>query len=310
MLLTFLTFLISLYLVIRGATWATRYAARLAHGLHFSPYAVGFIIVALISVLPETFVSISSIIQEMPSFGLGTLFGSNVADLTLIIAIIIFYAGRGIKIESKILSTNRLYSFLLFIPLLLGLNGYYSRLEGAVLVIVGIVFYYMAFRREEREIPKESLVKGHHYKNIGLFLISIAALLIGSHFTVMSAAKLAADAHINPMLIGMFVVGLGTTLPELFFALKSVKRGNDSLAVGDILGTVLTDATIVIGTMALIHPFSFSPAIIYVTGAFMVSASFLLFKFMYSGKIISKKEAFLLLSFWILFVFVECMVSK
>jgi cation:H+ antiporter len=143
-------FALSLFLVIKGATLATKYASKLAKGFRLSEYTIGFIIVAVISILPETFISINSAIQGIPSFGLGLLFGSNVADLTLVFAIITLIDGRGIKIESKILKNNRIFPFFLILPLLLGLDGYFSRLEGAALIIAGSIFYYLAFKNSTR----------------------------------------------------------------------------------------------------------------------------------------------------------------
>lgn len=299
---------VSLFLVIRGATFSTRYAVRLAENFRLSKYIVGFIIVAIISILPETFISINSAVAGIPAFGLGTLFGSNVADLTLVFAIIILFAGRGIKVESKILKNNMIYPFLLLIPLVLGLDGYYSRLEGIALIIMGAVFYYFAFKNS----PRDQKISSHgagHWKNLLFLLLSMAVLLIGSHFTVSSAASLAQNLGITPILIGMLIVGLGTTMPELLFSLNSVKKRNDSLAVGDILGTVLADATIVVGILALISPFSFPTRIIYVTGIFMVLAAFLLFYFMRTGRTLSKKESLLLFIFWIFFVLVEFFIN-
>ena len=133
----------------------------------------------------------------------------------------------------------------------------------------------------------------------------MAILLAGSYFTVNSATLLAEKIGINPVLIGMLIVGLGTTMPELFFSLESLKRNDDSLAIGDLLGTVLADATILVGILALINPFSFPPRIVYVTGVFMVVAAFMLLHFMRSGKTLTKKEAFVLFVFWVIFVLVE-----
>ena len=108
----------------------------------------------------------------------------------------------------------------------------------------------------------------------------------------------------------MLIIGVGTTMPELFFSLSAVKKNHDSLAIGDILGTVLADATIVVGILSLISPFSFPLKIIYSTGIFMVLSSFLLFYFMRSGKTITKKESYLLFSFWLIFVFVEIILNS
>lgn len=299
----------SLFLVIKGATFATKYAARLAESFNLSKYTVGFIVVAVISILPETFISINSAISGMPAFGLGTLFGSNIADLTLVFAIIIFAAGRQIKIESKIIKRNKAYSLLLLLPLVLGLDGYFSRIEGAALILVGAIFYYAVLKGDSsnREV---AVSRFNRYHSVSMLVFGMAVLLIGAHFTVSSASAVAHALHINPILIGMLIVGLGTTIPELLFAVKAVRKKEDALAVGDILGTVLADATVVVGILALISPFSFPQKIIYITGLFMLAASLLLFMFMRSGRTLSKKEGVVLIFFWLLFVVVEFFISR
>ncbi len=296
-------------MVIKGATMATKHAALLAESYRLSKYVVGFIIVATISILPETLISLNAALESNPSFGLGTLFGSNVADLTLIFAILVFVAKRGLKVESKILKKNYIYPFLLFFPLILGLDGYYSRFEGAALILIGIIFYFMSLKDSiDDSLPfHNGIGRWQHFLKL---LLSMAILLIGAHFTVTSSISIANYLAISPILIGMLVVGLGTTMPELFFSIKCVRRKDDSLAVGDLLGTVLADATIVVGILALVSPFEFPLKIIYITGLFMVTASFLLFFFMKSGRNISRKEALLLFIFWLSFVVVELLVSR
>ncbi len=108
----------------------------------------------------------------------------------------------------------------------------------------------------------------------------------------------------------MLVVGLGTTMPELFYSLKSIKRRDDGLAIGDILGTTLADATIVVGVLAFISPFYFPVKIIYITGVFMVVASLILLRFMRSGRLITRKEGYLLLFYWVVYAVVEFLVNR
>jgi len=300
---------VALFLLIKGAMLATKYAVRLAENFQLSKYVVGLIIVAVISILPETFIAINSSLAGIPAFGLGTLFGSNVADLTLVFVIIIVLSGRNIKIESKILKNNIIYPFLFLIPIILGFDGYYSRLEGSALIVAGLVFYYFAFRNG---LDNSSFIKkdGDRFKNAIFLIASMALLLIGAHFTVSSAVNLAHNLGITPILIGMLVVGVGTTIPELLFSLQAVKKHDDSLAIGDVLGTVLADATVVVGIIALLNPFFFPQKIIYVTGTFMLLAAFILSYFMRTGKTISKKEAVFLFIFWIIFVLTEYFVNK
>ncbi len=300
----------ALILVVQGAALSTKYATRLSRNVGLSEYTTGFLIIAIISILPETFISINAALEEVPAFGLGVLFGSNVADLTLVFALIIFLTGRSMKIQSRILKQNSLYAFLLLLPILLGLDGFYSRAEGATLLVAGALFYYLALKQGVHRHATLVEKNGNDLtKNVCLLIASMALLLVGAHVTVTSATNLATMLGVAPVIIGMLIVGLGTTLPELFFSLKSSERHDDALAVGDILGTVLADATIVVGILALIHPFSFERSIVQVTGFFMVAAALLLFTFMQSGRTLTKREAFALFVFWLIFAAVELIVA-
>ena len=302
-------FIVSLVMVVHGATMATKHAVSLAKLARLSKYTIGLIVVAVISILPETFISVNAALRGESAMGLGLLLGSNIADLTLIFALLVFTAGRSLKIESKIIKNHVVYPFVLLLPIILGMNGNFSRLEGLALIIFGVVFYYTALRGDSENIPIKKSTFKDKAKNIFYLLLSMAMLLVGSHFTVTSAVDMAEFLNITPVLIGMLVVSLGTTLPEFIFSLKAVKQKNDSLAVGDVLGTVLADATIVVGILALIRPFSFPQQMVYVTGIFMVLSSIMLFYFMKSGRYLTKREAFLLFCFWVLFVLIEVSIS-
>lgn len=195
--------------------------------------------------------------------------------------------------------------------MILGLDGHYGRIEGAALIVMGIIFYYFSFKKENKEITEFQTknTDKNRRKNLVYLIGSIALLLIGSHFAVQSGVDIAKSLEISPILIGILIIGIGTTIPELLFSLKAVKQHDDSLAVGDLLGTVLADATIVIGILALINPISFPQRIIYITGIFMIIASFLIIYFMQTGKKISKKEGMILFGFRVLFILVEYMYN-
>src|SRR3970282_153117 len=119
--------------------------------------------------------------------------------------------GRALKVESKILKNHVIYPFLLLLPLVLGLDGHYSRLEGIALIICGAVFYYIALRSGiESTIPVSN--GSGRYKSFFMLLFSMAVLLAGAYFTVTSATSLAIYIGVSPILIGMLIVGLGTTM--------------------------------------------------------------------------------------------------
>ncbi|GMU74268.1 MAG: hypothetical protein AMXMBFR44_4650 [Candidatus Campbellbacteria bacterium] len=308
MLTQLFIFAAALFLVVKGATMSTKHAERLAKSFNLSAYTVGFIVIAIISILPETFISINAVLEGIPSFGLGTLLGSNVADLTLVFFLIVLLSGRNLKVEGKILTDDAMYPFLLIMPLVLGLDGYFSRVEGVALVATGVFFYYLALKNGHRnEVSVRN--KKEQVQSVVMLLIGMALLLVGAHYSVTSATYFAELWGVSPVLIGMLIVGLGTVMPEFLFSLRSVKDHDDDLAIGDLLGTVLADATIVIGIIALMQPFAFSKTIIYVAGVFMVAACFILFSFMRSGRALTKKEGYALFVFWLTFVLIEFIIN-
>lgn len=304
----FLGLIISLFLVIKGAEYAILYSTKISKGLKIPKYVVGFLLVAFISALPEAFIGIGSALQKTPSFGLGTLLGANVADLTIIFAIVVLLSPRSLKVKSQIIKNGPLYILMIAFPVILGFNGYYSRVEGIALILLGFYFFYFLLSGRKKPSSKDKI--SFSWKCFLLLVLSLVILLIASHFTVKFGVSFAKEVGLHPVLIGMFFVGLGTTLPELFFSIKAVRKKHDELAIGDIMGMVIADSTLVIGLIATIAPFSFNPNIIYVTGVFMATASVILLYFMKTGRSLNKKEALFLILFYLLFIFAELLANN
>ncbi len=303
----FIFLVASLFLVIKSASLAITHSTRVAQSFNLPTYVVGFLVVAVISILPETFIAVTSALEGVPSFGLGTLFGSNVADLSLIFALVVLVSGRNLRVENKVIKNRFLYLGIIAIPIILGLNGNFSRLDGVILIISGLLFYYHILKQADR--ADKSLVSKFSFSSLFLLVLSLGGLLLGSHLTVKYGVSFADLLGVNPVLVGMFVVGLGTTLPELFFSIKASKNKNDGLALGDLLGTVIADATIVVGVMASISPFRFNPEIVYITGMFMLLATALLLHLMRTGRTLTRKEVLILVFFYLVFVLVEFFVG-
>jgi cation:H+ antiporter len=302
--------ILSLYVVAQGAGFATKYSEKVAEGFRVPRYLVGFFVVSFISILPEAFIAISSSLQGNPSFGVGTLLGSNVADLTIIFVILAFVAGKsGLRIEKGLYRKISIYPLFLTIPILLGLDGAFSRAEGAVLLVVGLIFSIFVFKRSVDVKVKERGLK-HHLLNASLLVGSMAMLLAGAHFTVHSALELAGVLNVAPILVGVLVVSLGTTIPELFFGIKAIKARNHGLAVGDVLGSVLADATTVIGIVALMSPFEFPQRIAYVAGGFMVVASVVIVLLFRSNYRLHRRESVILIMLWIVYIIAEVLVAE
>lgn len=309
-IVNFVLSIIFLLILIKSADYSIKYSSRIAKHLHFSEFIVSFFIIAIISVLPEATISIISALNGESELGFGTLLGSNIVDLTLVFGIIAIFSSGGIKVKSKILRNNFFYLGLLLFPLILGLDGNFSRIDGAILVLVGGLFFVKLYFQSIKFKKKfNHTSKGHFTKNFLFLIISLIFLLVSAYFIVKFSTKLAYEIKIPPLLIGITILALGTCLPEFIFSIKAVKNNRDELALGDILGTVITDATVVLGVVALISPFEYNLSSIYVTGGAMFLAGVFATIFMKSDKSINKIEGLLLILFYILFVFLQFFIN-
>lgn len=299
-------FLIFLFILVKSSGYCINYSARIAKIFRLSEFIVSFFIIAVVSVLPEATMSIISAVKGVPEFGLGTLFGSNIADLTFVLGIVALFSFDGIRVKSEILKKNFFYLLLLLMPLLLGIDGHFSRIDGLLLVLGGSVFFFtLSIESKMFRKPFNNLLNRSLLKNTLLLIAAMAVLLISAYYTVKFGTGFAYEIKLPPALIGLTVVAIGTCLPELVFSIKAIKTRHDSFVLGDILGTVITDATIILGIVALVHPFYFDTSMIYITGVMMFLAGLITILFIRSGKVLSKKEGIILLLFYITYLIIE-----
>ncbi len=302
---------LSLYVVAQGAGLATKYAEKVGEGMHLPRYVVGFFVVSFISILPETFVAVMAALNGDPVFGMGALLGSNVADLTVVFTVFAFVAGKsGIRIDKSFYRKIMIYPIFLMIPIILGLDGSFSREEGIVLMLVGLIFSFSVFKRTVDTGGREHMTHRDRILNVIFLIGSMIMLLAGSHFIVSSATDFANHIKVPAILIGILIVSLGTTIPELSFGVKAVKARNYGLAMGDVLGSVLADATMVIGLVAVISPFSFMPRVAYIAGGFMIVSSIVLVILLRSNYRLRRKEGIILLALWIFYIITELVVAS
>lgn len=301
--------IILLFLIVavgKSASWAVRSAISLSRLFGWSEFMISFFIVTVISILPEMIVSVFSALQGFPSLGLGTLLGSNVADLAFVFGTVAILARRELKVESAFIKKDYLFLAFLLIPLLLGFTGHYSRLDGAMLVAASILFLYLMLQEKAGSRRKLNHPNGMPLvKSVALLGVSLFVMAASAHYAVQYALRIAQSFAVTPALVGLLVLALGTTLPELIFSVRAARTERATLALGDILGTVIMDATLVLGIIALIHPFSFNPRLIILTGFFMLLAGIISLSFLRSERTLTKSEGGLLLAFYATFVIVE-----
>ncbi|MBI2667404.1 sodium:calcium antiporter [Candidatus Woesearchaeota archaeon] len=284
--------------------------SKLARFLRVSEYTVSFVIMAFATSIPELFIGILSAINETPELSLGNVIGANIANVTLVIGIVSLL-GRNIKIKDKLIFRDSFYMLIIAVmPILLMIDHTLSRFDGFLLLIMFFVYIYVLMKNK---IPMDEDEKDVGYtevfKNLGIFLFSILLLLGSAQFLVRSAQSISIDLNIPVLLVGLFIVSIGTTLPELVFNTKAVLLGHKEQALGNTIGSVIVNSTAVLGTAALITPITSQFTLFLISASFMMVSLFLFMTFIRGNKGLTWREGIALLMFYLLFVIVEIYIQ-
>ncbi len=301
-------FLIACLVLVVSGTLLVKSLTKLATYLRISEFIIGFMIMAFATSIPELFVGINAALAKKTSLALGMVIGSNIADLTLVIGIAILLKG-GISIESKKTKVDALYMFIIAtLPFaLMWIGRSISKIDGIILICAFLV-YARKLYRERKVFTKEFK---NHYKrlepilNTILFIASLALLFLASKFVIHYADLLSIDFALPPIIMGLFLIAIGTSLPELVFEAKAVMMGHTEMALGDLIGSVIVNSTLVLGVTALIYPITANLLLFFTSGLFMLLAAFLFATFVESGDRLYIKEGISLIFLYIFFIILE-----
>jgi len=300
-------FLISCIVLAKSAEFLVKSLTKIASFLGWTEFAIGFIIMAIATSVPELFVGITSALNKNSALALGTVIGSNIVDLTLVIGIVALLA-KGIRIESKTIRTDTLYMFgIATLPVILMVQGNeISRFDGYLLLSVFFLYVIKLLKQKGRfRKAIDTVPIKEFFSAIGLSCFSIVVLFFSSDFVVRYASLLSIDLMLPPILIGLFVIAFGTSLPELTFEIKAVRTGHRGMALGDLLGSVIANSTLVLGVTALIYPIDADFLLFLTSASFMLLVAFLFVTFTESEEMISWQEGIALILLYVFFVIVE-----
>lgn len=286
----------NILLVIAGLVLLTWGADRFVHGaasaarnLGIAPLLIGLTVVAFATSAPEILVSIVAATQNEPGLAIGNAIGSNIVNIGLVLGITAMI--RPIKLESATL--RREMPALLAVSLLtvsLFLDSYLSRIDGAVmltgLVIVMVWLVRLGIRSGvndpikrdfEAEIPTDVTTP----MALVWLAVGLGTLLVGADLLVDGAIGIAKMLGISEVVIGILVVALGTSLPELAVSLASALKGEYGLAIGNIVGSNIFNLLAVIGIAATIEPSALAPSVLSLHIFVMVAFTLVLFAMTY-----------------------------
>ncbi len=300
-----------LWLLIKSSDVFVEGASGIARHLGISPIVIGMVIVGFGTSAPELVVSAFSALEGKPVLALGNAFGSNIANIALILGITSLVIP--IQVHSNILRRELpLLTAVTLVALAVIADGSLSRLDGILLICVFLVAMswtvWISFKRPQDELLKTlavdpALPPSNVQKSLGQLLVGMLVLLVSSRGLVWGAVELATMAGVSELIIGLTVVAIGTSLPELASTLMAVRKGEHDMAIGNVVGSNLFNTLAVVGIAGTIHPFGLEPEILQRDFPFMLLLTVSLFIFGWGrkgkGRINRIEGGLLLLSFLI-----------
>ena len=278
---------------------------------------VAFFIMAFVGTAPNLFIGISSALHKIPELSFGDIVGGNLFDLTIILGLATLIA-KELPAKSKMIQTSALFTLAVAVmPLILIWDGTLGRGDGFLLILAFAFYIFWIFGKKERfsKIYEQedgiSLVKEFRgfLLDLGKIALGIIILLLASEGIVRFATSFATDLNIPIALIGILIVSVGNALPEAYFAIASARRGKTWMILGDLMGSVIMSATLVLGIVALICPIRITDFSPFLVGRFFLILAVLFFYlFIRTGKRITRKEAVVLLLIYFLFLVCELLL--
>lgn len=295
--------IVGFVLLIKGSDFFVDGASSVASILKIPSLIVGLTIVAFGTSAPEAAVSITSSLSGSNALALSNVIGSNLFNMLLIIGLCAILSE--LKISKKVLSLD--LPFLVILTgiltafILIGWN--ISRVEGIILLI--LIIAYIAYLIYNAQKSKESQIvekpKISPLKSIIYIVCGIAGIIIGADFVVDSASYIAMAFGMSETLVGLTIVAMGTSLPELATSLTALKKGENQLVIGNVIGSNIFNISFVLGASSAISPIAINPNM-QTDIILMLGVTILFFIFGKTQDKYDKKEGLILLALFIAYM--------
>ncbi len=263
-------------LLVKGADFFVDGSSKIAKKFGISELIIGLTIVAMGTSAPETAVSIAAALKGTADISIGNVVGSNILNILIILGISATI--RTIKVGKTTIKYE--IPFMIAISallLLLGLDGTIDFKDGIILWLLFIAYLaYLIIMAKKDKQKEEKKFKVILWQVILATLGGLALIIVGSDISVDAASKIARYAGLSERFIGLTIVALGTSLPELITSVTAAFKGNNDIAIGNIVGSNIFNILFVIGTSSLILPITFASTF-KIDSLVMIGAALLLF---------------------------------
>ena len=257
-----LMIILGFVLLIKGADFLVDGASGVAKRFRIPEIVIGLTIVSIGTSMPELFVSTTSALQGSADMSIGNIIGSNICNLLLILGLSAVISPMKFQKTTRNIEVPMCFGVTAVFLLLCNLGKVLSLVDGIILLVLfaGFIGYtfYIAKKGMEQGEAEEETKQNSMLKNIILIVIGVVALKLGGDFTVNNSVVIAEKVGISQKVIGLTVLAIGTSLPELVTSVVAATKGSDDLAIGNIIGSNIFNMLMIIGVSAVITPLAYN----------------------------------------------------
>ncbi|WP_189639421.1 calcium/sodium antiporter [Paramylibacter ulvae] len=295
--------------LIFGGELLVRGAVAIAQRLGVSPMVIGLTLVGFGTSTPELLTSVNAALAGASGIAVGNVVGSNIANVFLIIGVAALIAPMAIARTGFLRDAGMLMTatFVCLIATHVGILGR-SIGVGFVLLLVGYLFFTLLSERQNKTVAGETFAQmGGDVaptpmgKQIVFVLIGLGLTLIGAKFLVQGAVTLAAGFGVSETLIGLTIVAVGTSMPELVTSVIAARKGQAGVAFGNVLGSNIFNILGILGVVAIVQPIEIPPEIVSFDIWVMVASSAMLLGLAFTGWRISRPEGGVMLACYLVY---------
>ncbi|MBN1169053.1 calcium/sodium antiporter [Candidatus Woesebacteria bacterium] len=312
--------LIFCFILIKSSDMVIVSVRRLSRQTHTKISTISAVILAVGTSLPEVFVGLTSALRGSPSISLGTVTGSNIANISLVAGFAALVAGK-VRVHGKFLKHDIwIATFGGILPVALLVDGQLNRVDGLILLSVYGAYASSLFRSRYEQIAEEQSEESFFYRflrkfnhiavrrkrELGKLFLGIALMIFSADIVVRLGTYIAQIINLPEFLVGLIVVAIGTSLPELAFSFRSLGDHEPSMFFGNLLGSTIANSTLVLGIVSLISPFHIAaPSKYFVAGISFVVIYLSFWYFIRSKHRLDRWEALVMLVLYATFLVVE-----
>ena len=262
MIVPILLFLLGFVLLIKGGDWFVDGAVGIAHRFHLSELLIGATVVSIGTTLPEVMVSSQAALQGNAGISYGNAIGSIICNTSLIAAITAAFRPQKVGRKTLLFPVAAFFASLALYALTAYASGRFTRLHGVIFLVI-FVAYMIINVMQMKKNPAEASANtensesgdGTMTKDVLLLVVGAGVIALGANLLVNNGTLIASWLGVPDSVIGLTMIALGTSLPELITAITSIIKGHGSLSLGNIIGANLFNIVLVSGTAITISPF-------------------------------------------------------